>query len=77
MSAADCPAPKLGKLERQTLRLLVDLGGEWWPGCGWVYGSRAETARTLDVLKARGLVTRGPGPRWRVTEAGRTVRGAA
>lgn len=53
---------KLGRRQRAILRSLKHHGGQWYAGCGWIWGSGPfETTQLLESLVARGLVSKSGG----------------
>lgn len=78
---------KLGQTQAAVLKHLIapapgSPAGEWYDGCGWIWGTNSEMHRTLEALVKRGLVekteeTYGDGARrrivYRVTHAGRAT----
>lgn len=50
----------LGANQAIVLEALGDHGGVWHVGCGWLFGTPSQTARVLDTLVDRGLVTSKP-----------------
>ena len=52
---------KLGTTQESVLKALREHGGTWSHrgiASGWVWGSAGQTARILDTLVKRGLVTK-------------------
>ena len=46
----------LGETQQGVLKALVE-HHTWSPGCGWLWSTQSATARVLDALVRRGLVT--------------------
>jgi hypothetical protein len=85
---------KLGGTQAGVLKHLISPApgspaGEWYDGCGWIWGTHSEMHRTLEALVKRGLVEKAEetygepyrgGTRrrivYRVTDAGRAEAAA-